>query len=114
MLKTPNQNQLYHAYCNQLYNAGWIKIDLVTQTWQGDLKQYINENYRTFKTNKQRKDMARYLLKIMDIELPTLNPITSSNMNKNHFEKGTKEDLTHHISWLREQLIENKITPYNG
>ena len=113
-LKSDRQNRLYHAYIRQLYNHGVIKIDMVTQVWEDDLKQYVYDNYSTFKKKSERKDIARYLLKIMDIELPTRNAITSSNMNKNHFDKAFKEDLTHHISWLREQLVYNNIEPYNG
>jgi len=112
-LKTLNQNNLYHAYVNQLYNHGSIKIQIETKEWEGDLKEYVTGSYKHLKNVADFKSVARYLLKMMDIELPTRNPITQHNMNKNHFNKVNKEDLTHHISWLREQLIYNNIRPYN-
>ena len=112
--KSLNQNNLYHAYIKQLWEHGEIKIDLGSQIWKGDLKKYVIENYKHLKTNAEFKSVGRYLLKMMDIELTTRNPITSSNMNKNHFDRAFMEDLTHHISFLREQLIYNNIEPYNG
>lgn len=112
--KSLNQNNLYHAYIKQLWEHGTIKIDLITHVWEGDLKQYVIENYKHLETNAEHKSVGRYLLKMMDTELLTRNPITSSNMNKNHFDKAFMEDLTQHISFLREQLIYNNIEPYNG
>lgn len=109
-----NQLHLYHAYARQLYNHGVVKIQIEDREWVDDLKAYVSSSYKHLKTSADRMSVARYLLKIMDIELPTRNPITEHNMNKNHFDKGFKEDLTHHISWLREQLIYNNIEPYDG
>lgn len=111
--KTYEQTKLYHGYFNQLWNAGTIRIPIETREWVGDLKEYVETNYGVFSTKQQFKDMARYLLKIMDIELPTTNPITANNPNKNHFESVDKADLTHHISWLHELLHYNKIDPFN-
>jgi hypothetical protein len=108
------QIKLYQGYCKQLYNAGTIKIQLDGKEWVGDLKEYIHHNYKAFSKKAEFVSMARYLLKIMDLELPTKNPITSSNPNKNHFDVADMKDLTHHISWLREQLIYNHIEPFNG
>ena len=112
--RTNPQIKLYQAYANQLYYAGVIKIQIETKEWIDDLQKYVYYNYKHLKYNKDRLSVARYLLKIMDIELPTRNPITENNMNKNHFDKAFKEDLSHHISWLREQLIYNNIRPYDG
>lgn len=113
--KKRSQNQLntYQGYFQQLWTAGVIKVQIEDREWVDDLRKYVHDNYRDMPTKKDVKDMARYLLKMMDIELPTRNPITSSNPNKNHFDRAYMEDLTHHISWLKEVLQYNDITPFN-
>ena len=112
-MRSYEQLKLYQGYCKQLFFAGTIKVQMDGKEWVGDLKKYIESNYTVFSTSKEAKNMARYLLKIMDIELPTRNPITSTNANKNHFESANKDDLSHHISWLKEVLHTNKINPFN-
>lgn len=112
-LRSLSQIRYYQKLVNQLIDAGEIEIDLGSHKWRGDIYKYVSENYHTFKTKKQIRDMCRYLLKIMDTELPTRNSITQNNINKCHFDKAPMEDLQHHISWLREQLLNNNIKPFD-
>ena len=55
----------------------------------------------------------RYLLKALDLELPIKNEHYPKSPNKNEFHDADMQDLTHHISWLRELLWDNKIVPFN-
>lgn len=112
--KTINQLRLYNGLVNQLINAGEIKIDMgCGKEWRGDLWKYVTENYHTFKKKAEYRDMVRYLLKLLDTELPTRNPITQHNINKCHFGDATRDELSHHISWLKEQLWANGIVPFD-
>lgn len=54
------------------------------------------------------------ILKALDVELPTRNAkFPNESPNKNEFHDTDMQDLTHHISWLRELLWDNKIVPFN-
>ena len=94
-----NQLKLYFKYIKQLRQANKIKINI-----DGEVMQF------RFTCVKN----PRYLLKALDLELPTTNdkfPLESAN--KNEFHKTDMTDLTHHISFLRELLWDNKIIPFN-
>ena len=53
------------------------------------------------------------ILKALDIELPIRNEAFPNCQNKNEFHEAHIEDLTHHISWLREIVWDNGLVPYN-
>ena len=95
------QIKLYQGYSTQLIEAKEIKVDMGLKVWRGRL-------------NSIRRDHARYMLKAFDLELPHTNPnYPNKSKNKNRFSQTDMADLTHHISFLREVLIDNQITPFN-
>jgi len=99
MKRSYEQLKLYHGYINQLRQANEITVNLDGQVMQFRFSVVKN---------------PRYLLKALDLELPTTNnkfPLESAN--KNEFHKTDMTDLTHHISFLRELLWDNKIIPFN-
>ena len=98
MKRSNDQLRLYHAYVKQVKALDVVKIQLETMEWRGCLRNVKN---------------SRYLLKALDYELPITNvayPLRSPN--KNEFCDANTEHLTHHISWLREVLIYNGVTPW--
>lgn len=99
MKRSYEQLKLYHGYINQLRKANEIKVNVDGQIFQ----------FR-FSAIKE----PRYILKALDVELPTTNPLfPNESPNKNEFHKTEMQDLTHHINWLRELLYDNNITPFN-
>ena len=76
--RSNEQLRYYHKLVKQLIHAGEVEIDLGTHKWKGDIWKYVATNYGFTKV-KDVESMCRYLLKIMDTELPTRNPITQHN-----------------------------------
>ena len=99
MKRSYDQLRLYHGYVRQLRQANEIKLNVDGQVFQ----------FR-FSSIKE----PRYILKALDVELPTRNAkFPNESPNKNEFHDAYMQDLTHHISWLRELLWDNKIVPFN-
>ena len=99
MKRSYEQLKLYFAYIKQLRALDVVKVQMETKEWCGCLRSV--------------KD-ARYLLKVLDLELPTTNKdFPNKSKNKNRFDVADMSSLTHHISWLREVLYENRTIPYN-
>lgn len=99
MKRSYDQLRLYHGMIKQLRKANEIKVNVDGQVFQ----------FR-FSSIKE----PRYILKALDVELPTRNAkFPNESPNKNEFHDTMMEDLTHHISWLRELLWDNKIIPFN-
>lgn len=98
MKRSYEQLRLYFGYIKQLRHADEIKVNLDGQMFQ----------FR-FKNIKE----PRYILKALDVELPIRNVNFPTCPNKNEFHDTNMEDLTHHISWIRELLYDNKIIPFN-
>lgn len=99
MRRSYEQLRLYHGYIKQIKQADVIKIQLHDKEWRGRLTCV--------------KD-PRYLLKVLDLELPQRNEaFPEKDNNKTPFHDANMEDLTHHISWLREVLWDNQIVPFN-
>ena len=99
MKRSYYQLRLYHGYVKQLRQANEIKVNVDGQVFQ----------FR-FSSIKE----PRYILKALDVELPTQNDkFPNESPNKNEFHDTMMEDLTHHISWLRELLFDNSIIPFN-
>lgn len=99
MKRSYDQLRLYHGYVRQLRQANEIKVNVDCQVFQ----------FR-FSSIKE----PRYILKALDVELPTRNnKFPNESQNKNEFHDTMMEDLTHHISWLRELLFDNGIIPFN-
>ncbi|MDR1461476.1 MAG: hypothetical protein LBI78_07515 [Campylobacteraceae bacterium] len=100
-MKTIYQNRLYHGLIKQLHEAQMIKI------------QFENDFFK-FRPQAINKDSFRYLLKVLDGELKATNTyFPEASQNKNEFCDASKEDLQHHISWLKEVLWDNKIVPFD-
>lgn len=109
MKRSYEQLKLYFGYIKQLMNKGVISVQLGDKVWTGDLKKVMTRDDK----GKLKND-PRYLLKALDLELPVTNdkfPLESAN--KNEFHKTDMTDLTHHMSFLRELLWDNKIIPFN-
>ena len=99
MKRSYDQLRLYHGYVKQLRQANEIKVNVDGQVFQ----------FR-FSSIKE----PRYILKALDVELPTRNAkFPNESPNKNEFHDTIMEDLTHHISWLRELLFCNNLIPFN-
>ena len=99
MKRSYDQLRLYFGYISQLRHADEIKVNLDGKVFQ----------FR-FSSIKE----PRYILKALDVELPTRNnKFPNESPNKNEFHDTIMEDLTHHISWLRELLFDNGIIPFN-
>ncbi len=99
MKRSYEQLRLYHAYIKQLKALEVVTIQIDTKEWKGRLRGLKN---------------PRYLLKVLDLELPHRNEKFPDNSpNKTEFCDANIEDLTHHISWLREVLWDNGVVPYN-
>ena len=99
MKRSYDQLRLYHCYVKQLRQANEIKVNVDGQVFQ----------FR-FSSIKE----PRYILKALDVELQTRNnKFPKESPNKNEFHDADMQDLTHHISWLRELLWDNKIVPFN-
>ena len=99
MKRSYDQLRLYHGYVRQLRQANEIKVNVDGQVFQ----------FR-FSSIKE----PRYILKALDVELPPRNAkFPTESPNKNEFHDADMQDLTHHISWLRELLWDNKIVPFN-
>lgn len=99
MKRSYDQLRLYHGYVKQLRQANEIKVNVDGQVFQ----------FR-FSSIKE----PRYILKALDVELPIRNDkFPKESPNKNEFHDTMMEDLTHHISWLRELLFDNGIIPFN-
>lgn len=99
MKRSTDQLRLYFGYVKQLRQANEIKVNVDGQVFQ----------FR-FSSIKE----PRYILKALDVELPTRNAkFPNESPNKNEFHDTDMQDLTHHISWIRELLFDNKIIPFN-
>lgn len=99
MKRSYDQLRLYHGYIKQLRQANEIKV---------------NVDGQVFKFRFSSIKEPRYILKALDVELPTRNDkFPNKSPNKNEFHDTMMEDLTHHISWLRELLFDNGIIPFN-
>jgi len=99
MKRSYEQLKLYHALIKQIKKLDVVKIQLDTKEWRGCLR-----NVRD----------CRYLLKILDMDLSTKNKaFPDKSKNKNRFDVADVNDLTQHISWLREVLYDNHIIPFN-
>ena len=99
MKRSYDQLRLYHGYVRQLRQANEIKVNVDGQVFQ----------FR-FSSIKE----PRYILKALDVELPIRNDkFPNESPNKNEFHDADMQYLTHHISWLRELLWDNKIVPFN-
>lgn len=99
MKRSYDQLRLYHGYVKQLRQANEIKVNVDGQVFQ----------FR-FSAIKE----PRYILKALDVELPTTNAkFPNESPNKNEFHDTDMQDLTHHISWLRELLFCNNLIPFN-
>jgi len=99
MKRSYDQLKLYHALIKQLRAMDVVKVQIGHKEWRGCLRAVRD---------------ARYLLKILDLELPTKNEaFPDKSKNKNRFDVADMEDLTHHISWLREVLYDNGVIPIN-
>ena len=99
MKRSYDQLRLYHGMIKQLRQANEIKVNVDGQVFQ----------FR-FSSIKE----PRYILKALDVELPTSNAkFPNESPNKNEFHDTMMEDLTHHLSWLRELLFDNGIIPFN-
>lgn len=109
MKRSYEQLKLYFGYIKQLKHKGVISVQIGDKVWVGDLKKVMARDDKGILKND-----PRYLLKALDLELPTTNDkFPSLSQNKNEFHKTDMTDLTHHISWLREVLWDNKIIPFN-
>lgn len=98
MKRSYGQLKLYFKYVKQLRQANEIKVNVDGQVFQ----------FR-FSSIKE----PRYILKALDVELPIRNDkFPNESPNKNEFHDTMMEDLTHHISWLRELLFDNGIIPF--
>ena len=99
MKRSYDQLRLYHGYVKQLRQANEIKVNVDGQVF----------HFR-FSSTKE----PRYILKALDVELPTRNAkFPNESPNKNEFHDTNMQDLTHHISWLRELLFCNNLIPFN-
>ena len=99
MKRSTDQLRLYFGYVKQLRQANEIKVNVDGQVFQ----------FR-FSSIKE----PRYILKALDVELPTTNAkFPNESPNKNEFHDTDMQDLTHHISWLRELLFSNNLIPFN-
>lgn len=99
MKRSTDQLRLYFGYVRQLLHANEIKVNIDGQVFQ-------------FRFSSVKE--PRYLLKALDVELPTTNAkFPNESKNKNEFPDTMMEDLTHHISWLRELLFSNNLIPFN-
>ena len=99
MKRSYDQLRLYHGMIKQLRQANEIKVNVDGQVFQ----------FR-FSSIKE----PRYILKALDVELPTTNEkFPNESPNKNEFHDTDMQDLTHHISWLRELLFCNNLIPFN-
>lgn len=99
MKRSYDQLRLYHGMIKQLRQANEIKVNVDGQVFQ----------FR-FSSIKE----PRYILKALDVELPTRNAkFPNESPNKNEFHDTDMQDLTHHISWLRELLFCNNLIPFN-
>ena len=99
MKRSYDQLRLYHGYVKQLRQANEIKVNVDGQVFQ----------FR-FSSIKE----PRYILKALDVELPTRNAkFPNESPNKNEFHDTDMQDLTNHISWLRELLFSNNLIPFN-
>lgn len=99
MKRSYDQLRLYHGMIKQLRQANEIKVNVDGQVFQ----------FR-FSSIKE----PRYILKALDVELPTSNAkFPNESPNKNEFHDTDMQDLTHHISWLRELLFCNNLIPFN-
>ena len=99
MKRSYDQLRLYHGYVKQLRQANEIKVNVDGQVFQ----------FR-FSSIKE----PRYILKALDVELPIRNDkFPKESPNKNEFHNTMMEDLTHHLSWIRELLFDNGIIPFN-
>ena len=99
MKRSYDQLRLYFGYVKQLRQANEIKVNVDGQVFQ----------FR-FSSIKE----PRYILKALDVELPTRNAkFPNESPNKNEFHDTMMEDLTHHISFLRELLFCNNLIPFN-
>ena len=99
MKRSTDQLRLYFGYVKQLRHANEIKVNVDGQVFQ----------FR-FSSIKE----PRYILMALDVELPTRNAkFPNESPNKNEFHDTDMQDLTHHISWLRELLWDNSIVPFN-
>ena len=99
MKRSYEQLKLYHAYIKQLRALDVVKVQIGHKEWIGSLR-----NVRD----------ARYLLKVLDLGLPTTNiSFPEKSKNKNKFSDTEMNSLTHHISWLREVLYESRTIPFD-
>ena len=99
MKRSTDQLRLYFGYVKQLRQANEIKVNVDGQVFQ----------FR-FSSIKE----PRYILKALDVELPTTNAkFPNESPNKNEFHDTDMQDLTNHISWLRELLFSNNLIPFN-
>ena len=99
MKRSYDQLRLYHGYVKQLRQANEIKVNVDGKVFQ----------FR-FSSIKE----PRYILKALDVELQIRNDkFPNESPNKNEFHDADMQDLTHHISWLRELLWYNNIVPFN-
>ena len=98
MKRSYEQLKLYYKYIAQLRELDNIKVN-------------VDGNVFMFRFSGLKN--PRYLLKALDLELPIKNEHYPKSPNKNEFHDADMQDLTHHISWLRELLWDNKIVPFN-
>ena len=99
MKRSYDQLRLYFGYVKQLRQANEIKVNVDGKVFQ----------FR-FSSIKE----PRYILKALDVELPITNvKFPNESPNKNEFHGADMQDLTHHISWLRELLFSNNLIPFN-
>ena len=95
-----NQLKYYHKLINQLKN-------------QAEIKVYCNSEWFKMRPLKIQDNSFRYLLKMLDTELPTICEISPQNQNKNPFDDAEMAHLQHHIEWLRGVLYDNGIIPFD-
>lgn len=97
MKRSYEQLKLYHAYIKQLRALDVVKVQIGHKEWRGCLRAISD---------------ARYLLKVLDLGLPIKNKaFPEKSKNKNRFDVADVDDLTQHISWLREVLYDNGVIP---
>lgn len=99
MKRSYEQLKLYHAYIKQLRALDVVKIQI---------------GHKEVKFCLRAISDARYLLKALDLELPVTNKdFPNKSKNKNRFDVADMSSLTHHISWLREVLYDNRTIPFD-
>jgi len=108
--RSNNQLRLYYGYIKQLRYRDQIRVHTDDGWFMMQPYKLIRHSSRG---NRNNTESFRYLLKMLDAELPTTEEVTPTQQNKNKFEDVEMADLNHHIRWLEQVLWDNDIVPFN-